>query len=47
MLEILEFIFASFWRFAGTIILLSFVVVPLSTFRLVSVSIAHSAGKSE
>lgn len=37
MLEVLEFVFASFWRFAGSIILLAALGGTLSQFRLVSI----------
>lgn len=42
MIEVLEFIFASFWRFAGTLVLLTVAVGMLAQVRIVTVHIERT-----
>lgn len=47
MIEILEFTFASFWRFLGVLVLLSVIGSSLSMIRLVDVRIGDANLKAD
>ena len=45
MIEVLEFVFRSFWTFAGTVILLGLTVVAISEFHPFSGVTIHRHGR--
>lgn len=44
MIELLEFIFASGWRFAGTVVLIIAIGFALGCFRPVRITVTHGEG---